>query len=163
MATRHPLRRTLIGVAATVSGVVLLLALKQPGGSPVAAGAGAGAGVGAAGAGSGVSASAGAAGPGGGESATGGSRAVAGDAVDTRYGPVQVRITLDGSTITGAEAVQAPGADARSRSVTADAVPRLNQAAVAAQNAGIDAVSGASYTSQGYRDSLQSALDKAGV
>ncbi|MFJ9212307.1 hypothetical protein CU044_6941 [Streptomyces sp. L-9-10] len=161
MATRHPLRRTMIGVAATVSGVVLLLALKQPGGSPVAAGAGAGAG--AAGAGTGVSATAGASGPGGGESAAGGSRAVVGDAVDTQYGPVQVRITLDGSTITGAEAVQAPGADARSQSVTADAVPRLNQAAVTAQNARIDAVSGASYTSRGYRDSLQSALDKAGV
>lgn len=163
MATRHPLRRTMIGVAATVSGVVLLLALKQPGGSPVTAGAGAGSGVGAAGAGTGVSATAGASGPGGGESAAGGSRAVVGDRVDTQYGPVQVRITLDGSTITSAEAVQAPGADARSQSVTADAVPRLNQAAVTAQNARIDAVSGASYTSRGYRDSLQSALDKAGV
>ncbi|WP_326612904.1 FMN-binding protein [Streptomyces scopuliridis] len=177
--TRHPLRRIMIGVAATASGVVLLLALKQPGGTPVAgapvAGAPvAGAPVGA-GAGTGVSATAGAdrstAEPGGGagvgagaeEPAAGGSRTVVGDAVDTQYGPVQVRITVAGGKITKSEAVQAPGADARSQSVTADAVPQLDQAAVTAQNARIDAVSGASYTSQGYRDSLQSALDKAGV
>ncbi|PVE10896.1 FMN-binding protein [Streptomyces scopuliridis] len=169
--TRHPLRRIMIGAAATASGVVLLLALKQPGGTPVA-----GAPVGA-GAGTGVSATAGAggstaepgggagvgAGDGAGEPAAGGSRTVVGDAVDTQYGPVQVRITVAGGKITKSEAVQAPDADARSQSVTADAVPQLDQAAVTAQNARIDAVSGASYTSQGYRDSLQSALDKAGV
>ncbi|MFE4371994.1 FMN-binding protein [Streptomyces sp. NPDC056835] len=160
--TPRPLRRIMIGVAATASGIVLLLALKQPGGSPVT-GAAVGAGTGAAGAGTGVSAPAGTGGPGGGDSIAEGSRTVVGDAVDTQYGPVQVRITVDGGRITKSEAVQAPGADARSRSVTADAVPRLDQAAVTAQNARIDAVSGASYTSQGYRDSLQSALDKAGV
>jgi uncharacterized protein with FMN-binding domain len=42
------------------------------------------------------------------------------------------------------------------------AVPRLNQEAVSAQSANIDAVSGATYTSTGYKQSLQSALDKAG-
>ncbi|KOX43535.1 FMN-binding protein, partial [Streptomyces sp. NRRL F-7442] len=46
--------------------------------------------------------------------------------------------------------------------VTADAVPKLNRAAVAAGSADIDAVSGATYTSAGYRQSLQSALDRAG-
>ncbi|MFE7566353.1 FMN-binding protein [Streptomyces sp. NPDC057539] len=174
--SQHPLRRIMIGVAATASGVVLLLALKQPGGSPVA---GAAAGAGAAGAGTGVSATAGTGGtasePGrvaggggggvaeGGEPVAVGSRTVVGDAVDTQYGPVQVRITVAGGRITTSEAVRAPDADARSRSVTADAVPRLDRAAVTAQNARIDTVSGASYTSQGYRDSLQSALDKAGV
>ncbi|MEV6420255.1 FMN-binding protein [Streptomyces sp. NPDC051662] len=174
--TRHPLRRIMIGAAATASGVVLLLALKQPGGSPVT-------GAGAAGAGTEVSATAGSGGSasGSGTGATGGtgggagtggeggvpvtdgSRTVVGDAVDTQYGPVQVRITVAGGRVTRSEAVQAPGADARSRSVTADAVPRLDRAAVTAQNARIDTVSGASYTSQGYRDSLQSALDKAGA
>ncbi|MFD7286326.1 FMN-binding protein [Streptomyces sp. NPDC059863] len=167
----HPLRRIMIGVAATASGVVLLLALKQPpGGSPVA---GAAVGAGAAGAGTGVSATAGTGGtapePGsvaggrGGEPVAAGSRTVVGDAVDTQYGPVQVRITMADGRITKSEAVRAPDADARSRSVTADAVPRLDRAAVTAQNARIDTVSGASYTSQGYRDSLQSALDKAGA
>ncbi|WP_330177281.1 FMN-binding protein [Streptomyces sp. NBC_01498] len=90
-------------------------------------------------------------------------RTVLGDAVDTQYGPVQVQLTLSGGRIVKAEARQAPGSDAQSKSVTANAVPKLNQAAVSAQGAGIDAVSGASYTSKGYQDSLQSALDKAGV
>ncbi|MFE3738225.1 FMN-binding protein [Streptomyces sp. NPDC059134] len=148
MKRKHPLRRIMIGVAATASGIVLLLALKQPGGSSV---------VGAtAPPGTAAGASAGAAG------ATGG-QALLGDAVDTQYGPVQVRLTLAGGKITRAEAVQAPGADARSRSITADAVPKLNQAAVTAQSARIDAVTGASYTSKGYQESLQSALDKAGT
>ncbi|GAA3307849.1 hypothetical protein GCM10020295_67980 [Streptomyces cinereospinus] len=57
--------------------------------------------------------------------------------------------------------MQAPSGGESGR-ITADAVPRLNQAAVAAGNAGIDAVSGATYTSAGYRESLQSALDQAG-
>ncbi|MFE3140365.1 FMN-binding protein [Streptomyces scopuliridis] len=167
MKSKHPLRRIMIGVAATASGVVLLLALKQPGGTPVAGapvGAGAGTGVSAtAGAGASTVEPGGGAGTGAGDPAAGGSRTVVGDAVDTQYGPVQVRITVAGGKITKSEAVQAPGADARSQSVTADAVPQLDQAAVTAQNARIDAVSGASYTSRGYRDSLQSALDKAGV
>ncbi|RDG38510.1 FMN-binding protein [Streptomyces corynorhini] len=148
MKRKHPLRRIMIGVAATASGVVLLLALKQPGGTPVAGAA--------AQTGTGVSATAG--GAGGGP----GARTVLGDVVSTQYGPVQVRLTLDGGRITEAEAVQAPDGDARSQSVTADAVPKLNQAALTAQSAQVDAVSGASYTSKGYRESLQSALDKAG-
>ncbi|MFJ2177641.1 FMN-binding protein [Streptomyces sp. NPDC087851] len=148
MKRKHPLRRIMIGVAATASGIVLLLALKQPGGSSVV---GATAPPGAA-----AGASAGAAG------ATG-AQPLLGDAVNTQYGPVQVRLTMAGGKITQAEAVQAPGADARSKSITADAVPKLNQAAVAAQSAQIDAVTGASYTSKGYQESLQSALDKAGA
>jgi uncharacterized protein with FMN-binding domain len=148
---KHPLRRIMIGVAATASGIVLLLALKQPGGSsvagataPPATGAGASAG-----------AAAGA--------AAGADGTVLGNPVNTQFGPVQVRLTMTGGKIAKAEAVQAPDSQARSKSITADAVPELNQAAVTAQSARIDAVSGASYTSKGYQDSLQSALDKAGI
>ncbi|WP_405986642.1 FMN-binding protein [Streptomyces sp. NBC_00872] len=183
MKRKHPLRRIMIGVAATASGVVLLLALKQPGGSsvagttaPVRAGGGvsasAGADAGAAAqAPSGTGADAGGGtgpdtgtgtdsgtGAGTGSGAGAAVRTVLGDAVDTQYGPVQVQITLSGGRITKAEAVQSPGG-----SISANAVPRLNEAAVTARNARIDAVSGASYTSKGYQDSLQSALDKAGV
>ncbi|MFE1039500.1 FMN-binding protein, partial [Streptomyces sp. NPDC058832] len=57
--------------------------------------------------------------------------------------------------------VQAPKGG-QSDQVTADAVPKLNEAAVTAGNADIDTVSGATYTSAGYKQSLQSALDKAG-
>ncbi|WP_254390730.1 FMN-binding protein, partial [Streptomyces sp. AC550_RSS872] len=86
---------------------------------------------------------------------------VTGDAVQTQYGAVQVRITVNGGKITKAGTVQAPKGG-QSDQITANAVPKLNQAAVAAGTADIDAVSGATYTSAGYKESLQSALDQAG-
>ncbi|CAM5620156.1 hypothetical protein SGLAM104S_03103 [Streptomyces glaucescens] len=90
-----------------------------------------------------------------------GTTTVTGDAVRTQYGPVQVRLTVRDGRVTEAAAIQAPSGG-RSGQITADAVPRLNQAAVAAGSADIDAVSGATYTSTGYRQSLQSALDRVG-
>ncbi|EHN73997.1 hypothetical protein SMCF_6544, partial [Streptomyces coelicoflavus ZG0656] len=97
----------------------------------------------------------------GGGDAGQGTQVLTGDAAQTQYGPVQVRVTVSGGRITDVEALQAPKGG-RSDQVTADAVPKLNQAAVAAGNADIDAVSGATYTSAGYTQSLQSALDRAG-
>ncbi|MFJ9541659.1 FMN-binding protein [Streptomyces sp. NPDC101225] len=90
-------------------------------------------------------------------------RTVTGTTAQTRYGPVQVRITLSGSRITGASAVQYPDETARSKDINSTAVPKLNQETLQAQSASIDTVSGASYTSAGYRQSLQSALDRAGL
>ncbi|MFD9222799.1 FMN-binding protein [Streptomyces sp. NPDC060064] len=142
----------MIGAAATVSGVVLLLALKQPGNTVAGASSQAGAQV----------PPAGSASAGNGAGAAGG-QTVLGDVAGTQYGDVQVQLTLSGGRITGAQAVKAPSADPRSRQVAADAIPKLNQAVMTAQSAQIDAVSGASYTSQGYIKSLQSALDKAGT
>ncbi|MFF0103955.1 FMN-binding protein, partial [Streptomyces hirsutus] len=86
---------------------------------------------------------------------------VTGDAVQTEYGAVQVRITVEGGKITKAEAVQAPKGGQSDR-VTNQSVPRLNQAVVKTGGADVDAVSGATYTSAGYKKSLQSALDQAG-
>ncbi|MGW0557172.1 FMN-binding protein [Streptomyces sp. NPDC002926] len=151
MKRKHPLRRIMIGAAATVSGVVLLLALKQPG-NTVAGASQAGSQVpptGSASAGNGAGAA--------------GSRTVLGDVAGTQYGDVQVQLTLSGGRITGAQAVKAPSADPRSRQIADGAIPKLNQAVMTAQSAQIDAVSGASYTSEGYIKSLQSALDKAGT
>ncbi|CAL9399334.1 FMN-binding protein [Streptomyces sp. enrichment culture] len=146
MRKSHPVRRAVLAGAATVSGIVLLLSLK-PASDPGSA-----------------SAAGGAAPPVAAQSPQGGRGAgagtVTGDAARTQYGPVQVRVTVSGGKITKAEAVQAPKGGQSDR-VTADAVPKLNQAAVAAGNADIDAVSGATYTSAGYVKSLQSALDKA--
>jgi uncharacterized protein with FMN-binding domain len=88
-------------------------------------------------------------------------KTVTGDVVTTEYGPVQVRITVANGKITKADAVQAPSGGTSDQK-TALAIPKLNQEAVAAGNANIDSVSGASYTSGGYKKSLQSALDKAG-
>ena len=71
--------------------------------------------------------------------------------------------TLTGGELTAVRVLQAPDDNGRDRQIAAYAVPRLTQEALGAQSAHIDAVSGASYTSQGYVQSLQSALDQAGA
>lgn len=86
---------------------------------------------------------------------------VTGPVIGTRYGPVQVQVTLTGDRITAATAVQLPDADGESRDINAAAGPRLDAAAVATQSAQIDTVTGATWTSGGYRRSLQAALDQA--
>ncbi|MFB7899677.1 FMN-binding protein [Streptomyces xiamenensis] len=85
-----------------------------------------------------------------------------GKSIDTPFGPVQVAVTLDQGKITGVRALRTPGGDPRSEAIAAESVPRLTQEVLRAQSVHVDAVSGASYTSQGYLDSLQSALDQAG-
>ncbi len=83
--------------------------------------------------------------------------------MDTRYGPVQVEVTLDGSTITAIAAIQLPGGDRRSEQISNRAEPTLQSEALQAQSANIDGVSGATYTSEAYAQSLQAALDDAGI
>jgi uncharacterized protein with FMN-binding domain len=83
--------------------------------------------------------------------------------VDTRYGPVQVAVVLAGTKITAINILQVPDQERRDIEINNFAVPVLNQEALAAQSTKIDMVSGATYTSQGYLQSLQSALDKAGA
>ncbi|MFB6783111.1 FMN-binding protein [Streptomyces sp. NPDC056352] len=85
-----------------------------------------------------------------------------GDPVDTRYGPVQVAATLVKGKLTAVRVLRAPDENGRDQEIAAFALPRLTQEALGAQSADIDSVSGASYTSQGYMESLQSALDRAG-
>jgi uncharacterized protein with FMN-binding domain len=87
-------------------------------------------------------------------------KTVTGDAADTRYGPVQVQITVTNGTITSASAVEYPLNDSRDQEINGYAIPALNQEAVQAGSANIDHVSGATYTSDGYIQSLQSALNK---
>jgi uncharacterized protein with FMN-binding domain len=86
---------------------------------------------------------------------------VTGSPIDTRYGTVQVQLTVAGGKITAARALQAPGSNGRDWRINAYAVPILNQQAVAAQSAHIDGVTGATATSEGYVASLQSAIDQA--
>jgi uncharacterized protein with FMN-binding domain len=88
-------------------------------------------------------------------------RQITGSVINTNYGPVQVRITLSGSRLVDITALQLPSDRSRSIAISQYAAPILRQEVLAAQGAQIDAVSGASYTSQGYADSLQSALDQA--
>ncbi|MEI2827295.1 MAG: FMN-binding protein [Dermatophilaceae bacterium] len=84
-----------------------------------------------------------------------------GAAVGTRYGNVQVQITVADGRITSATVLQVPNRDRKDVMINSRAVPILNQAVVAAQSADIDMVSGATVTSMAYVQSLQSALDQA--
>ncbi len=90
-------------------------------------------------------------------------KTITGSSVDTRYGPVQVRIVVTNGKLTGVAAVDYPANSGRDQQINAAAIPALNQEVLAAGNAKVDMISGATYTSQGYLDSLQSALDKAGL
>jgi uncharacterized protein with FMN-binding domain len=90
-----------------------------------------------------------------------GTKTVTGQAVDTQYGPVQVRITVANGKITAAQAIEYPQNQARDQEINSWAIPQLNKEAINASSANIDALSGATYTSEGYIQSLQSALDQA--
>ncbi|MFJ5987367.1 FMN-binding protein [Lentzea sp. NPDC092896] len=83
-------------------------------------------------------------------------RTVPGPAVNTSEGTVQVQVTLQGTKIIDVKALRAPNSDP-----TRMALPLLKQSALKAQSADIDTVSGATATSEGYKKSLQAALDGA--
>lgn len=78
-----------------------------------------------------------------------------------QYGNVQLKVTIASGRITKVEAVQIPQNDPKSAEINAYAEPLLRQSALSAQSATIDAVSGATFTSNSYKAALQSALDKA--
>ncbi|MER6419137.1 FMN-binding protein [Streptomyces sp. NPDC001137] len=147
MKKSHPIRRVVLATAATVSGVVLLLSLK-PASDPNAQAAGAAP----------QQTAAAQESPQGG-TAGAGSGTVDGSVAQTQYGNVQVRLTVSNGKITKAEAIQAPKGGTSDQK-TALSIPKLTKETVAAQSAQIDSVSGATYTSNGYKQSLQSAIDK---
>lgn len=84
-----------------------------------------------------------------------------GQSVDTRYGPVQVRVTVSGGKITQVDVPTYPTESFRDQEINQQAVPQLVSETLSAQSAKIDMVSGATFTSDGYEQSLQSALDQA--
>jgi uncharacterized protein with FMN-binding domain len=87
---------------------------------------------------------------------------VNGASVRNRYGNVQVQATFaaDG-TLTNVDVLEAPSRDGQSVQINNYAVPRLNSEALTAQSANVNTISGATYTSMGYAQSLQSAIDVA--
>jgi uncharacterized protein with FMN-binding domain len=95
--------------------------------------------------------------------ATGKAGTYTGKVVNTRYGPVQVKITVAGGKITASTAIQLPSGNSYDQQVDQQAVPIFNQEVVAQQSAKIDMISGATFTGNGYVQSLQSALDQAGI
>jgi uncharacterized protein with FMN-binding domain len=160
------MRRIVVAFAATVSGLVLLFSYHTSTnqGSATVASAGV---IGAPPAQAnpnGTSGTSGSSGSGTGGSGTGGSggtNTVTGGAADTPFGPVQVQITVANGKIVSAKTVQVPMETSHDQRINTQAVPILNQEAVSAQSAHIDTVSGATYTSEGYSSSLQSAIDAA--
>jgi uncharacterized protein with FMN-binding domain len=156
------MRRITIALMSTLSGLVLIFSyhtsLNQgttaARGSTGGSGTGAGTG-GVSGATSGGTASA------SGGSRSGSSGTFTGEVAQTRWGPVQVQITVKNGKITAASATQIPDGNSRDAEINSYAVPILNDAVVQAQSARIDAVSGATVTSDGYVTSLQSAIDQA--
>jgi uncharacterized protein with FMN-binding domain len=94
-------------------------------------------------------------------SATSRSITVNGAITDTMYGPVQVQVTVRGTRILNAHAIDYPQGGGRDQEINSRAIPQLDQETLQTQSAQIDTVSGATYTSDGYRRSLQSALDAA--
>ena len=87
---------------------------------------------------------------------------VDGPVVDTRYGPVQVELVVAGGKISDVVALQLP-TGRRSGQISQVAAPILHDEALQAQSAKIDLVSGATYTSDAYTQSLQAAIDQAGI
>lgn len=85
---------------------------------------------------------------------------VTGDSVDTRYGSVQVSATFNGSTITDVTAVKLTDEDRKSVQISQRAAPLLKASVLKSQSAKVSTISGATYTSEAYLESLQSAIDK---
>jgi uncharacterized protein with FMN-binding domain len=81
----------------------------------------------------------------------------------TRWGPVQVRLVISGGKITQVSVVQYPNGNGRDEEINSQALPVLIRETEKSQNASIDMVSGATVTSTGYIQSLQSAIDRAGL
>lgn len=90
------------------------------------------------------------------------SAAIDGPVVDTRYGPIQVEIVLSSGQLQDVVAIQLPSGR-RSGQISNAAAPILREEALQAKSASIDTVSGATYTSDAYAQSLQAALDRAGL
>ena len=157
------MRRAILAIVATTAGLVLLLSFKTGGQNalrPPAALSQAPAG---SASGSGPSPSASASPAQGKSQSSSGKQTVSGPSVDTPYGPVQVQVTVNGSKLVDIQPLQLPQSQRRDIEIDNYAVPQLMQEALQAQSAQIDTISGATYTSDGFIQSLQAALQKAGL
>ena len=147
------MRRITLWLFSTVAALVLLFSYRTS-----LEGAGAG--------GTAVAAAPPAQGPqaqGGSTGGSSGGKTYAGSEAQTRWGPVQVSITVSGGKVTDVAVPTYPNGNRRDVEINAQALPVLRQETLDRQSADIDAVSGATVTSDGYKESLQSALDAANL
>ena len=181
------MRRVVLAIVGTVAGLVVLLTFKShtgtsavsaapagtagPGGiAGTSSGAGttngaggtapSGAASGTSGGGSAPSGSSASPGTAPGQGDTAGARIITGDVANTIYGPVQIQAAVKAGKIIKVTILQQPSTTARDLQIGAFAFPQLEAETLSAQSAKIDMVSGASYTSGGYIQSLQSAIDR---
>jgi uncharacterized protein with FMN-binding domain len=163
-------KRVIMTIIGTVAGLAMLLGFKtQPLGTSVASSIvpNGGSGATATGQSNNSGSSSGTANNGGSSGNSGGSTAttsakqtVTGQTANTPYGPVQIRVTSSNGQITNVDVLQAPWGNPQDQQINSYALPILVQETLKAQTASIDMVSGATYTSNGYVMSLQSALDQ---
>ena len=159
------MRRIILWFMSTVSAVVLLFGYSTSTAGPGAVGgqtAVFSSGTASSGTSSGFSNSGGAA-SGGTDPNSGSAATATGTVAQTRWGPVQVELTVSGGTITQVNVLQYPSGNGTDQQINGYALPILIQETMDAQSAHIDMVSGATVTSEGYLESLQSALDQAGL
>jgi uncharacterized protein with FMN-binding domain len=171
------MRRLLLALVSTAAGLAAVLSFKTQG-SAATSGAAAAPETGTQ-ASSSAPASTGSAGPGAGGTAagsgstsagsksstgstagTGGGRTLTGAVSNTPYGPMQVQVTVEGKKITGVKVLQQTNTGVMSQQIDSNSIPQLTKETLTVQSARIDTVSGATATSTGYINSLQSALDK---
>lgn len=171
----RPLQRIVYATLATVSGLVLLFGYRTSHGDEMTATAPATAGSalsgstsGSAGASDAAGSTPGSTGSTSDSTGTGGSTSsglqdgtYTGDSAGTRYGPVQVQITVSGGSISAVDVLDYPSDNPRDRQISQRALPMLISETTSAQSARVDMISGATYTSEGYLRSLQSAIDQA--
>ena len=131
------MRRAILAVTATVAGVVALLSFKTHSASSQRA----------------------VATPKPASSLPPGERAITGNVANTAYGPVQVQLVVKATRIVKVNILEQPASTEHDLQIGQIAFPRLIGETITAQSARIDTVSGATYTSGGYIQSLQSALD----
>jgi uncharacterized protein with FMN-binding domain len=158
------MRRITLWLFSTVAAVALLFSYRTSTEGPSATSAAAASAPLADGSGDGGTSAGGASGGGtsAGSSSAGG-KTYAGSVAQTRWGPVQVSITVSGGRITDVAVPAYPSNNGRDVEINARALPILREETLDRQSADIDAVSGATVTSDGYKESLQSALDAANL
>jgi uncharacterized protein with FMN-binding domain len=167
------MRRVLLAIGGTVTGLVMLLSFKSHASSPVAsqgsqavqggsaatAPAAGSNGSGSPAAGSSGAGKSAAGSSGSGSAAASGARTIDGNVANTMYGPVQIQLTVQNNKIAKVTILEQPQSSQHDIEIGQFAFPVLISETLKAQSAHIDSVSGATYTSGGYVQSLQSAID----
>jgi uncharacterized protein with FMN-binding domain len=164
-------KRGVIGAALTAVALALILSFKTPDATGLAtAGSNGGASVnsngGSAGTTTGQTHQGSGSGPGSGTGTGAATKStfsgqLTGQAVQIPFGTVQVQVTMQNGQITDVKTLQMPADQRRSQQISQYVAPQLRSEVLSAQSAQVNTISGATYTSMGYLQSLQSALDQA--